>query len=154
MTSDANKPQDIGKPPPRWLLKAYTRFNVFVYRITKGKRMNQLEGRPICLITMTGAKTGRRRTIPLMYVPYENALILVASQGGMPKNPVWYYNLVKYPTIIVEHNGHQRELVARQVDAEEKARLWPTCLEFYPDYDLYQQRTDRDIPVFICEPKS
>jgi deazaflavin-dependent oxidoreductase (nitroreductase family) len=152
--SDADEHQpDLGKPPPRWVLKLFTRINVWVYQLSKGKLMNALGGDPICLITMTGAKSGRKRTIPLMYVPQEDAFLLVASQGGAPKNPVWYYNLVAHPDVTIEHNGKRHLLSARIVEGEEKESLWPVCDQHYADYALYRQRTKRDIPMFRCEPR-
>ena len=141
-----------GKPPPKWLLKGYTRINVWVYRASGGRLMNKLGKDPICLVTMTGAKSGQTRTIPLMYVPYDKGVLLVASQGGMPRHPVWYHNLMAHPDITVERDGTTRRLRARVASAEEKARLWPVCVEHYAPYEEYQQRTDRDIPVFVCEP--
>ena len=144
--------EDLGKPPPRWLLKALTRVNVFVYRASGGRLMNKLAGDPICLVTMTGAKSGRERTIPLMYVPDGDSILLVASQGGAPSHPVWYHNLVAHPDVVIEEGGRRMPLRARQVDAEEKARLWPICVSHYRPYEDYQRRTDRDIPVFRCEP--
>jgi len=152
MANNSSSPTDLGSPPPAWLLRAYTRVNVWVYRLSKGKLMNHLEGRPICLITMTGAKSGKKRTVPLMYVPDGDRILLVASQGGMPKHPVWYFNLIANPKIIVEQGGVRRELIARVANTDEKSAVWPTCIKFYPDYDIYQLRTNRDIPVFICEP--
>ena len=115
--------------------------------------MNKLEGDPICLVTMKGAKTGKTRTTPLMYVPYENGVILVASQGGAPRHPVWFYNLVAHPDITVEQGDQKMNLRARQVFGEEKAALWPICVEHYEPYETYRQRTDREIPVFVCEPR-
>ena len=75
----------------------------------------------------------------------------VASLGGAPKNPVWYYNLVAHPQVEVLVNGETKSLTAREVFGEEKAAVWPTCVEHYPPYADYQARTDREIPVFICE---
>lgn len=146
--------EDLGKPPPRWLLKALTRVNVFVYRASGGRLMNKLAGDPICLVTMTGAKSGRERTIPLMYVPDGDSILLVASQGGAPTDPVWYHNLVAYPDVVIEEGGRKLPLRARQLSSEEKARLWPICVSHYRPYEDYQRRTDRDIPVFRCEPVS
>ena len=143
---------DRGRPPPRWLLKALTRLNVWVYRASGGRLMSTLEGDPICLVTMTGAKSGKLRTIPLMYVPDGDSVLLVASQGGAPTHPTWYYNLMAHPDITVEQGGQVRRLKARRVSAEEKARLWPICVSHYTPYEQYQQRTERDIPVFRCEP--
>ncbi len=151
--SSVSAQENLGKPPPRWILRAYTKVNVWVYRLTKGRRMNLLEGKPICLVTMKGAKSGKKRTIPLMYVPYGDSFILVASQGGMPKNPAWYYNLKKFPEVTIEYNGVKYPSVAREVGKEEKSKIWPICLEYWPAYEVYQKRTQREIPVFICEPR-
>ncbi|MFT6051087.1 MAG: deazaflavin-dependent oxidoreductase (nitroreductase family) [Halioglobus sp.] len=138
-------------PPPRWVLKTYTRVNVFVYRLTGGRLMNTLAGLPIVLVKMKGAKSGKMKTIPLMYVPHEKGVVLVASQGGAPKHPVWYHNLVKNPQIEVTQGGTRRALTARRVSDEEKAELWPTCVKYYPPFQQYQNRTERNIPVFLCE---
>ena len=104
-------------------------------------------------MTMTGAKSGRTRTIPLMYVPHEEGVLLVASQGGAPKNPVWYGNLVKHPEIEVSHRGRRMQLRARLAAPEEKPALWPICDQHYAPYAPSRQRTPRDIPVFVCEPR-
>ncbi len=143
--------EDLGSPPPRWLLKLMTRINVFVYNLSGGKLMSTLQGMKICMIEMTGAKSGMKRTIPLMYVPHEKGVVLVASQGGAPTNPVWYHNLKAHPQVKVIVDGTTRDMTARQVDDEEKVELWPTCVEYYPPYEDYQKRTERNIPVFLCE---
>lgn len=142
---------DYGKPPPHWVLKIFTKINVFVYKLSGGRLMNKLDGMPIVLVTMKGARSGRTITIPLMYVPHERGFILVASQGGAPKHPAWYHNLVKNPEIAITHEGQTRKLTARRVDEDEKTSLWPTCIEYYPPYEQYQKRTERKIPVFLCE---
>lgn len=151
MTSNA--PTRDGKPPPRWLLKAVTRTHVFLHRLTGGRWFNQLGGDEVCFVTMTGAKSGRTLTIPLMYVPYQDGVLLVASQGGAPKHPVWFRNLVKHPDIEVNHRGHRMQLRARQATAEEKPSLWPICDRHYAPYAEYRTRTTRDIPIFVCEPR-
>jgi deazaflavin-dependent oxidoreductase (nitroreductase family) len=87
----------------------------------------------------------------LMYVPHEKGVVLVASQGGAPKHPVWYHNLVKNPQIEVTQGGTRKALTARRVSDEEKAQLWPTCVKYYPPFQQYQNRTERNIPVFLCE---
>lgn len=147
----AEEKPHTGQGPPRWL-KAFTRLNVWVYRLSGGRLMNSIAGDPICLVTMTGAKSGRRRTIPLMYVPYGEGVILVASQGGAPSHPAWYHNLLAHPDIEVEQGGQRRRLRARLADTDEKAKLWPICVEHYAPYEEYQQKTTRDIPLFVCEP--
>jgi len=151
MSENAAEPT-TGKPPPRWLLKFFTRLNVVVYKLSRGRMMNKLAGMPILLVEMKGAKTGKQRTIPLMYVPHEGGFILVASQGGAPRHPVWYHNLVAYPDVRVTFDGKAEAMTASIASAEEKAKLWPTCVEYYPPYQEYQDRTERDIPLFICRP--
>ncbi len=101
---------------------------------------------------MTGAKSGKILTIPLMYVPYREGVLLVASQGGAPKNPVWYRNLVKTPDIEVRHRGRKMSLRAREATPDEKLELWSHCDERYAPFAAYRARsTDRDIPIFVCE---
>ncbi len=150
--TDANtESADTGKPPPRWILKAMTRTHVLLHRLTGGRLFNTLTGDDVCFVTMTGAKSGRRLTIPLMYVPHGEGVLLVASQGGAPRNPVWYNNLVKHPDIEVSHRGRRMTLKARLAEKDEKPALWPICDQNYAPYADYRNRTTRDIPVFICE---
>jgi deazaflavin-dependent oxidoreductase (nitroreductase family) len=145
-------PTGSGAPPPRWVLKTMTRAHVLLHRLSGGRAFNKLGKDEVCFITMTGARSGRQITIPLMYVPHEAGVLLVASQGGAPKNPVWYNNLVKHPDIEVEYRGKRMKLRARLADADEKSRLWPLCDEHYAPYAEYRARTTRDIPMFVCEP--
>ena len=140
------------KAPPKWILRAFSRLNVFVYRLTGGRMMNRMEGSPICLLTMTGRKSGRTLTTPLMYTAHGDDVLLVASLGGAPKNPVWYYNLVAHPDITIQVGTAKRRMRARQASADEKARLWPVVVASYPSFDAYRQKTDRDIPLMICSP--
>ena len=140
-------------PPPRWLMKAFTRTHVFLNRLTGGAALNAMGGRDVCFVTMVGAKSGRSITTPLMYVPHGEGVLLVASQGGAPKNPVWYNNIVKHPDIEVRHRGRRMQLRARLATAEEKPSLWPICDAHYAPYADYRTRTTRDIPIFVCEPR-
>jgi deazaflavin-dependent oxidoreductase (nitroreductase family) len=87
-----------------------------------------------------------------MYVPYGDGVLLVASMGGAPKNPVWYQNLVKHPEIRVTHRGRRMDLRARLARPEEKPALWPICDRHYAPYADYRKRTTREIPIFVCEP--
>ena len=145
-------PSAAGRPPPRWALKTMTRVHVLLHRLTGGRAFNSMQGNEVCFVTMTGAKSGRSRTIPLMYVPYQGGVLLVASQAGAPKNPLWYGNLVKHPDIQVNHRGRGLKLRARLATAEEKTGLWPICDQHYAPYAEYRERTTRDIPIFVCEP--
>ena len=137
----------------RKFMKVYTKVNVFMYKLTGGRILGKLAGRPVMLVTMTGAKSGKERTIPLMYVPYKEGVIVVGSQGGAPKSPIWVKSIQKNPDVTVQYKGGKMQLRARQVDDAEKAEIWPVCVEHYHEYDDYQNRTDRNIPVFICEPR-
>lgn len=142
--------EEIAKIIP--YLKVFSWLNEKIYRWTGGRLMGKLAGRDVMLVTMTGAKSGKKRVIPLMHVPYKEGVIIVASQGGAPKNPVWFNNLVAHPNVEVQFKSKKMKLRVRRADTEEKAAVWPVCCEHYPDYDIYQNRTGRDIPVFIAEP--
>jgi deazaflavin-dependent oxidoreductase (nitroreductase family) len=153
MTTKSAAPSNTrGGAPPRWAVKAMTRTHVFLNRLTGGRFFNSLAGDDVCFVTMKGAKSGRSLTIPLMYVPYKDGVLLVASLGGAPRNPVWYNNLVKHPVIEVRHRGRSMKLRARLATAEEKPALWPICDQHYAPYADYRKRTTRDIPIFVCEP--
>ncbi len=152
MTTESSAQTEQGPAIPTWFLKIFTRFNVWVYRLSRGRLMNRLGGDPICLVEMTGARSGRQRTIPLMYVPDGEDVLLVASQGGAPRHPVWYHNLVAHPQVTITEGGRRRAMTARQLAGEERAAAWPICVEHYSPYAEYQTRTQREIPVFRCEP--
>ena len=154
MTSETKAPikgTGSGSAPPRWALKALTKTHVFLHRVTGGRLFNTLGGDEVCFITMTGARSGNRITIPLMYIGYQGGVLLVASQGGAPKNPAWYHNLVKHPDIQVRHRRNQMSLRARLAEESEKDALWPLCDAAYADFAVYRKRTERSIPIFVCE---
>ena len=138
-------------PAIRKVIALTSKFQAGVFRMTKGRLMNTFLGGPVCLVTMTGAKSGKTRRLPLIHIAHGENKLLVASSGGMPKNPVWYYNIVAHPEIQIMADGEEKTYRARQVDDEEKAALWPVLLAVYPDFDEYQARTDRNIPVFRCK---
>ncbi len=150
-----NNPKPISETQLK-LVKPFMRFftglNVLAYSWSGGRLMNRFGGGDVCLVRMTGAKSGKEKEIPLMYVPYNYGVILVASMAGAPKHPTWYYNLLAHPEIEVSVHGRKMKLVARRATDAEKAEVWPLCCGHYADFDLYQRRTSRNIPVFICEP--
>ncbi len=152
MTTESATPSESGPPVPRWVIKAVTRTHVLLHRLTGGRLFNSLGGDDVCFVTMKGAKTGRTLTIPLMYVPYRDGVLLVASLGGAPRNPAWYHNLVKHPDIAVSHRSLRMKLRARLATPDEKPDLWPICDQHYAPYADYRKRTTRDIPIFVCEP--
>jgi deazaflavin-dependent oxidoreductase (nitroreductase family) len=133
-------------------MRLFTNLNVWIYKCSGGKLMNRFGGGDVCLVRMTGAKSGVTKEIPLMYVPYQDGIILVASMAGAPKHPSWYYNLVAHPQIEVTVHSKRMQLAARQATDAEKTEVWPLCCEHYGDFDLYQRRTPRNIPIFICLP--
>ncbi len=142
----------MASQPPKWILKAMSRTNVFFYRLTGGRFMKSLAGSPICLVTMTGRKSGRSITMPLMYTPHGDDVLIVASLGGAPNHPIWYHNLVANPDVEIQVGGTIRKMHVRQADAAEKAALWPALVASYPAFEDYQKRTERDIPVMVCSP--
>jgi len=149
---ESGSAEEAGSPPPRWLLKTITRVHVFLNRLSGGRLLNTLGGDDVCFVTMKGARSGRMLTIPLMYVPYQDGVLLVASQGGAPRHPVWYHNLVKHPDIEVVHRGRRMQLRARLANPAEKPNLWPVCDDHYAPFAQYRRRTSRDIPIFVCQP--
>ena len=137
----------------RLLIKTYTCINVWVYRMSSGRWMKTFPGGfPICLVTTTGAKSGKKRRIALIHLPLGEQKLLVASQGGADTHPTWYHNVKAHPEVEIQTGAERRRYRARQVSDEEKRGLWPHLLSFYPAFDEYQARTDRNIPVFVCEP--
>ncbi len=154
------KREDVDEIPEKWVplvrkfMKNYTRFNVWVYKKSNGRLMKNFPGGfPICIVTMLGRKSGQPREVALIHLPKGDSKLLVASQGGMDKNPVWYFNIKANPEIDIMVSGIKNSYLAREVNEAEKRELWPHLLSLYPDFDEYQARTDRDIPVFLCEPR-
>ncbi len=140
-------------PLVRFFMRWVTRLNVAVFRASKGRLMSRfIGGYPVCVVTTTGARSGKIRRIALIHLPHGDLKLLVASQGGMERNPVWYHNIVANPDIFIMVDEEEKPYKARQVSDEEKARLWPHLLSMYPDFDEYQARTVRNIPVFSCVP--
>ena len=135
------------------VVKIMSVLNVLAYRLTGGRLGGTfLRGAPVCLVTVIGRKTGEPRTIPLLYLEDGKDVVIVASKGGMSKHPLWYLNLQANPCCEVEIGRERRPMRARRVSAEEKAALWPRLVAMYPDYDGYQARTTRDIPVVRLSP--
>jgi F420H(2)-dependent quinone reductase len=111
-------------------------------------------GLPVVIVTNRGAKTGAVRKTPLMRVEHEGSYAAVASKGGAPKNPVWYYNLVANPHVEVQDGPDKWEMTARELTGEERAAWWERAVAAYPPYAEYQERTSRLIPVFVLEKTS
>ena len=112
----------------------------------------EMRGLKVVLLTMRGAKTGKIRKVPLMRVEHNGAYVAVASLGGAPKNPVWYYNLKADPKLTLQDGGVTKEYVAREVEGAEYDEWWQRSVAAYPRYAEYQTRTIRKIPQFLLEP--
>ena len=122
------------------------------YAESDGKDAADMKGMPIILLTTVGAKTGKLRKTPLMRVEHDGEYAVVASLGGAPKNPVWYYNIAKNPRVELQDGSVTRDYDAREVFGDEKAVWWERAVAAYPDYADYQKKTDREIPVFVVAP--
>lgn len=131
----------------------WAREQVELFERTGGAEGNTLRGRPIIVLTSIGAKTGRIRKTPLMRVEHDGEYAVVASKGGAPSHPVWYHNLVANPHVELQDGPVRRDYTARQVTGEERDLWWKRATATWPDYDEYQTKTERQIPVFVLTPR-
>ncbi len=130
---------------------AWARKQAEIYEATNAQEGGDLRGRPVVVLTSVGTKTGKLRKTALMRVEHDGAYAVVASLGGAPKNPVWYYNLDKNPHVELQDGATKHDYTAREVTGDEKAIWWRRAVEAFPDYANYQAKTDRQIPVFVLE---
>lgn len=124
-----------------------------LFERTNGAEGNILNGKPIIVLTTKGAKTGKLRKTALMRVEHAGTYAVFASLGGAPKHPVWYHNVIAEPLVELQDGPNRQDYIAREVHGDEKAVWWKRGVEVWPDYDEYQKKTDREIPVFVLEPK-
>jgi deazaflavin-dependent oxidoreductase (nitroreductase family) len=135
------------------VIRIMTALNVWAFRLTGGRIGSSfLRGAPVCLVTATGKRSGEPRTVALLYLADGDDVVLVASKGGMSHSPGWYHNMMANPQVEVEIGSAKRTMRARRASPAEKAALWPRLCAMYGDYDNYQARTTRDIPVVILSP--
>lgn len=123
-----------------------------LFETSGGKDGNTLRGMPIIVMTSVGAQSGKLRKTPLMRVEHNGEYAVVASLGGAPRHPAWYFNVKKNPHVELQDGPVKRDYLAREVTGEEKAVWWERAVEAYPDYAEYQERTSREIPVFVLTP--
>jgi deazaflavin-dependent oxidoreductase (nitroreductase family) len=138
--------------PAQWV-----RDQVAEYEASGGQRANTLAntGLPVVIVTTRGNKSGKIRKTPLMRVEHDGQYALVASKGGAPSHPVWYYNLVADPDAVVIQDGPEPFPVeVRQLDGDDRAQWWERAVAAYPPYAEYQEKTERTIPVFLATRKS
>jgi deazaflavin-dependent oxidoreductase (nitroreductase family) len=130
----------------------WARENAELYMQSGGTQGIEMKGKPVILLTTVGAKSGKLRKTPLMRVAHDGEYAVVASLGGAPKNPVWYYNIAAHPRVDLQDGTVHGDYDAREVFGDEKALWWRRAVEVWPDYAEYQRNTDREIPVFVLTP--
>jgi deazaflavin-dependent oxidoreductase (nitroreductase family) len=122
------------------------------YRETGGEQGHDWEGTTVLLLTTTGRRSGEPRTTPLIYQPYGDAYLVVASKGGADEPPAWYLNLSENPDVEVQVKDDRFKARARTATGDEKPDMWKTMAATWPAYDEYQTKTDRQIPVVVLDP--
>ncbi|MEV6595807.1 nitroreductase family deazaflavin-dependent oxidoreductase [Actinoplanes sp. NPDC051346] len=119
------------------------------YEASGGAEAGTMQGKPVIVLTSVGAKSGKLRKTPLMRVEHGGEYAAVASLGGAPTHPVWYWNLVKNPHVELQDGAEKHDYLAREVHGEERAEWWARAVEVWPAYADYVTKTDRVIPVFV-----
>ncbi|GGE84516.1 nitroreductase family deazaflavin-dependent oxidoreductase [Mycetocola zhadangensis] len=129
----------------------WARKQVELYESSGGTEGTTLRGMPVIVLTSVGSKSGKLRKTALMRVEHDGAYAVVASLGGAPKHPVWYFNLLKHPHVELQDGPEKHDYLAREVTGSEKAQWWERAVAAYPPYADYQKKTDREIPVFVLK---
>ncbi|GAA1958622.1 nitroreductase family deazaflavin-dependent oxidoreductase [Agromyces allii] len=119
------------------------------YEASGGTEANLLRGRPVIVLTTVGAKSGKLRKTALMRVEHDGEYAVVASLGGAPKHPVWYWNLLAHPKVELQDAAEKHDYLSRELEGAERDEWWARAVEAWPDYANYQTKTDRLIPVFL-----
>ncbi|MGY2029327.1 nitroreductase family deazaflavin-dependent oxidoreductase [Nocardia gipuzkoensis] len=155
-----NRPRNLDSTLVTALIKYMSKAQVWVFRRTRGR----IGGRwrigagfrkpvPTLLLEHRGRKSGKLFTVPLLYLVDGADLVVVASQGGLPSHPQWYFNLLAHPATRVQIGAEHRRVRARVATREERDRLWPLLVALYADFDAYQSWTEREIPVLLLQPE-
>jgi deazaflavin-dependent oxidoreductase (nitroreductase family) len=131
---------------------SFSRDQVDLYESSAGAEGNTQGGKPVIILTSVGAKTGKLRKTPLMRVEHGGEYAVVASLGGAPKHPVWYYNLTTHPHVELQDGPVKKDYQARLVDGTERETWWERAVAAWPDYAEYQKKTTRVLPVFVLTP--
>lgn len=125
--------------------------HVRLYRETNGETGYLWNGATCLLLTFTGRKSGNKRTIAIIYTQVGNSQVIIASKGGSPEHPQWYLNLLEEPNVEVQIKGETFKAVARTAPSPEREAIWAQCVQHWPNYDIYQSRTERLIPVVVLD---
>ncbi len=138
---------DYLRSPSNWAAK-----QAEAYEASGGAKANTLRGVPVVILTTKGRRTGGLRKSPLMRVEHGGSYAVIASNGGALKHPAWYLNLVEEPNVVLQDGPEPVEMRARVATGDEREIWWRRATEVWPDYDVYQTKTDRQIPVVLIEP--
>lgn len=138
--------------PDSWLRRV-GKLNVPVYRLTRGRVMGRVGPVPVLLLTTTGRKSGEPRTAPVVFTRDGDGYVVIGSNAGNSRTPAWAYNLKAEPRARIEVRSDKLDVAARVAKGEERERLWAKIAGEYPGFDDYDARTDRDIAVFVLEPR-
>lgn len=125
--------------------------HVRVYRETHGETGYLWNGSPILLLTTRGRRSGEERTIPIIFTPWRGGWAIFASRGGSPTHPAWYLNLQAEPHVKVQIKAEEFAAVGRTAASPEREQIWAEAIKHWPNYDVYQSRTTREIPVVVLE---
>ena len=125
--------------------------HVKVYRETNGEQGYLWNGVPILLLTTTGRKSGEPRTIPIIFTPYKDSFVIIASKGGSPEHPKWYLNILNNASVTVQVKAEVFKAAARTAQSPEREAIWAEAVKSWPNFDVYQSRTTRQIPVVVIE---
>lgn len=131
---------------------AWAREQAEAFEASAGAEANELHGKPIIVLTSVGAASGKLRKNALMRVEHDGSYAVVASKGGAPRHPAWYFNLVANPHVELQDGAVKRDYRARLATGAERELWWARANEVWPDYAGYQRKTTREIPVFVLEP--
>lgn len=134
--------------PSKWV-----RDQVEQYEKSNGASGSELSGMPVVIVTTVGKKSGKLRKTPLMRVEHDGSYAAVASLGGAPTHPVWYWNIKAHPHVEVRDKDRVGDFLAREVTGAERDLWWDRAVAVYPDYRDYQEKTERTIPVFVLDPR-
>jgi len=132
--------------------KLVTRVNLWLLWVSRGRLGNSFLGRPIILLTTIGHKSGTPRTTPVYFMRDGQRIVLVASNGGSPENPLWLLNLQANPLVTVAERGNSQKMTSRIATAEEKAQLWPRLIAMFPVWQEVEDRSLRRFPVVLLQP--
>jgi deazaflavin-dependent oxidoreductase (nitroreductase family) len=133
--------------PDKW-----SREQAELFERTNGAEGNEMQGKPIIVLTTLGAKSGKIRKTPLMRVEHDGEYLVVASKGGAPEHPTWYHNIVDAPLVELQDGPVRKDYTPRELSGEERDLWWDRAVEAWPAYADYAKKTDRLIPVFLLTP--